>query len=321
MLQNLDRLKVFHHVFTSGSIVSAAERLSVSQSAVSQSVRKLEQELNTPLFTRLHKQLIPTTAGKRLHEIVQPFMASLERYLKEVESAKEYPAGELHIGAPPEFGKAYLPAIVARFREQYQDVTFKIQLGTPEKLLPMVRGGKVDFALVDVFLTGTTHIGHLDMYHFSPVVEEEVILACSREYYDKFIDGDHSFRSLAEQHYISYKEDLQTVRQWFRHHFSKPHVHIRDVLTVDNHSAVISAILHNVGMGIVASHLITENLKNGSIVHITTSKPEIMNSISLVKLQDKIPTFTEKTFEKYLVVTIEKMISKHSAGMKLSHLE
>ena len=109
MLQNLDRLKVFYHVFASGSVVAAANALCVSQSAVSQTIQKLEKEVKAPLFTRLHKQLVPTTAGERLYEIVQPFMAVLGCYLKDLDVARDHPVGELRVGAPPEFGKAYLP--------------------------------------------------------------------------------------------------------------------------------------------------------------------------------------------------------------------
>lgn len=317
MFQNLDRLKVFHRVFASGSIVAAANTLHVSQSAVSQTIQKLEKELNTPLFTRLHKQLIPTAAGDRLYEIVQPFMLELDVYLKDLEVAKDHPVGELRVGAPSEFGKAYLPMIMADFREKYPDVTFSIELGTPEIMLPMLRERVVDFALVDVFLTQSTQIGYLDMYHFNPVVEEEVILACSRRYYDTYVKGDNSFASLSQQDFISYKKDLQTIRQWFKHHFSKSNIHVRDVLTVDNHEAVILAILNNIGMGIVASHLISEHLREGTIVQIQTAKPEIINSISIAHLQDKVPTFTEKFFERFLVDKIRGEISDDNIGMRV----
>jgi DNA-binding transcriptional LysR family regulator len=310
MLQNLDRLKVFFHVFSQGSVVAAANTLHVSQSAVSQAIQKLEKEIQSPLFIRLHKQLVPTTAGERLYEILQPFMADLALYLKDQEQAKDHPAGALRIGAPPEFGKAYLPSIVANFREQFQAVTFTLKFGPPETLLPLLRNGHLDFALTDLFLTRSTHIGSLDMYHFEPVVEEEVILACSRQYYDHSIMGDLSFTSLSQQNYISYNTDQQTVKQWFRHHFSKPNVLVRDVLTVDNHEAVISAIKNNIGLAIVASHLVKDELHSDQIVHIKTSKAEIINSISLVNLQEKIPTFTEKTFEKYLVDKIKTMALK-----------
>jgi hypothetical protein len=70
-------------------------------------------------------------------------------------------------------------------------------------------------------------------------------------------------------------------------------------------------------MGVVASHLVKDELQNQQIVHIKASASEIINSISLVYLQDKIPTFTEKSFEKYLVDTIKCMISERHAGMRV----
>lgn len=309
MLQNLDRLKVYYHVYTQGSVVGAASTLHVSQSAVSQTIQKLEREVNTPLFTRLHKKLVPTAAGERLYDILHPFMGALDGFLKDVETAKDHPTGELSIGAPPEFGKAYLPSIVADFREQYPEVTFSLEFGTPERLLPMLREGRLDFALVDLFLTRSTHTGQIDIYHFKPVVEEKVILACSNRYYERYIQGDNSFVSLSRQNFVSYRKDLQTIKQWFKHHFSKFNVLVRDVLTVDSHAAVIAAITHNVGMGIVSSHLIREKIRDGSVVHIQTSKPEITNPISIAYLQEKVPTLTEKVFEKFMVDRIRETTS------------
>lgn len=315
MLQNLDRLKVFHHIFALGSIVAAAKALHVSQSAVSQALQKLEIETNSPLFIRLHKQLVPTSAGEQLYKLVDPFMSSLDTYLKNLEIGKEYPNGELRIGAPPEFGKAYLPSIVADFRKKYQNVTFTLEFGTPAKLLPLLKKGLVDFALVDDFLTRSTHLDQLDMYHFHPVVEEEVILACSKRYHETAMGGDHSFISLSKQNFISYKKDLQTIKQWFKHHFPKTNIQVNDVLTVDNHEAIISAIKKDIGLGIVASHLVRSDIFAGHVVHIKTPASEIINKISLVHLQDKIPTLTEKVFEKYLVDKIRNMIPKAKQGV------
>lgn len=317
-MQNLDRLKVFYHVFTMKSVVAAAEVLHVSQSAVSQAVIKLEGEVGSPLFIRLHKRLVPTAAGQRLYTIVKPFIIDLDTYLKDLVVEKNHPAGELRIGAPPEFGKAYLPSVIAAFRQRYQEVTFSLEFGTPQTLLPLLREGQIDFALVDVFLTQNTHIGSFDMYHFDSVVEEEVILACSYTYYEKSVKDDLSFESLSQQNFISYLKDLQTIRQWFKHHFSKSNISIRDVLTVNNHAAVVSAIMNHMGMGVVASHIVSNELRDRQIIHIKTSRPEILNSISLVHLQDKVPTFTEKVFVKHLVDTIRKVISKNRVGLRVS---
>lgn len=307
MLQNLDRLKVYYYVYSEKSVVAAAKTLHVSQSAVSQTIQKLENEIKCPLFTRLHKRLVPTAAGERLFAIVRPFMAELNACLKTIEQAKNEPFGELRIGAPVEFGKAYFPALTAAFREQYPDVTFYLKFGDAGTLLPLVEKGRIDVALVDEFLTQNQFFGNLDMYHFDPLVEEEVILSCSKQYYAKSVQKDHSFTNLARQNFITYRHNAQTVKNWFRHHFGKYNAHFHVVLTVDSHQAIISAIRHHSGMGVVASHQVKEQIQNGQIIPINTSKPEIVNQISMVQLQDKIPTLAEKTFKKFLIDKIQLM--------------
>jgi DNA-binding transcriptional LysR family regulator len=305
MLQSLNRLEVFYHVFSKKSVISAAKTLNVSQSAVSQGLQKLESEIKTPLFTRLHKQLIPTAAGERLFAIVKPFMAELDICLKTLEKAKDQPFGELRIGAPVEFGKAYFPAIVAAFRKQYPDVTFYLKLGDQNTLLPMLKKGQIDFALVDVFQTQNQYFGNLDIYHFHPVAEEEIILACSKQYYEKSVKKDHSFKHLTRQNFITYRQDAQSIKTWFKHHFEKSNIPLQSVLTVDSHQAIISAIQHHVGMGIIASHLVSKEIQRGQIIGIKTSKSEIKNQITLTQLLDKFPALTEKIFQKFLLKKIE----------------
>lgn len=300
MLQSLDRLKVFYHVFSRKSVMAAAKTLNVSQSAVSQALQKLESEIKSPLFTRLHKKLVPTAAGENLFEIVRPFMEELDIYLRTLDKAKDQPFGELRIGSPVEFGKAYFPAIVAAFRERYPDVTFFLKFGAPDTLLPMLEKGRIDFALVDEFLTRNQFFGNLDIFHFEPVVEEEIILACSGEYYEKSIKKDHSFKNLVRQNFIIYRPNAPTIKVWFKHHFGQHNPNLHVVLTVDSHQAVIAAIRNHVGMGIIASHSVSEEIKSNQIIGINTSESEIINQISLVHLQDKIPTVSEKIFAKFL---------------------
>ncbi|SMD08917.1 DNA-binding transcriptional regulator, LysR family [Desulfocicer vacuolatum DSM 3385] len=307
MLQNLGRLKVFYHVFSKGSVLSASKILHVSQSAVSQSLQKLEEEIQSQLFTRMHKRLVPTAAGERLFAVVHPFMQELAGCLKNIKQSREKPFGELRIGAPVEFGKAYFPGMVARFREQYPEVTFYLKLGNPATLLPLVETGQIDFAFVDLFLTQNQFFANLDIYHFSPVVDEEIILACSKRYYEKQIKSDHSFSHLKSQQFIAYRHNAQDVKNWFKHHFNKGNVKYDVVLVVDSQQALISAVKHHAGVGIVASHLVAKEMKEGLIVPIHTPKPKIINQISLVLLQDKVPTLTEKIFQKFLIEKIQSM--------------
>lgn len=299
MLPDFNRLKVFYHVFTHTSVAGAARELHVTQSAVSQHLQKLESELDTALFTRLHKQLVPTAAGERLYGIVKPFVAELETGLRHLEQARDKPYGLLRLGAPREFGKEYLPGIFASFRRACPDVTFYLKLENPVILLSMMAEGKLDFAITDTFSIKGQFYGDLSNYAIEPMVEEEVILACSRRYYDQEIRGDHTFGNLIRREFISYYEGTPVIRSWFKHHYNRSLPSLTIVLQVENVHAVSSGILHHMGLGIIPSHLFREEIQSGAIQVITTDTPPLINRISLVQLQDKIPTPAEKAFQKH----------------------
>ena len=313
MLPDFNRLKVFYFIYSLNSIVDAADALHITPSAISQNLQKLEAELKTQLFTRLHKRLVPTIEAENLFAIVNPFIEELELGLKSLRKGKKTPAGMLRIGAPVEFGKKYLPEIFASFRDNYPDVTFFLKLGDPATLLPMINKGELDFALIDEFLIKKHDVNNINLYSIKPVFYEEVILACSKKYYDRAVKGDHSLENLIKKDFISYQTHDLILKSWFKHHFTKPPPILNIVMTVDNIHTVVSGIKHNIGLGITASHLVLNDIRSGTVVPINTPKKELINTISLVQFQDKIPNLAERKFQLHLLESIlVKSISPHT---------
>ncbi|TFH48386.1 MAG: LysR family transcriptional regulator [Methanothrix sp.] len=300
MLPDFNRLKVFYYIYSLKSIVAAARTLHISQPAVSQQLQKLESEIQATLFIRLHKKLVPTDASKRLFSLVQPFMDSLQEGLGNIRQPLDRPAGLLRIGAPREFGKEYLPLLGHSFRMRYPEVTFSFSFDEAAPLLAMLREGDIDFALVDVFMPEGQFLETPHLFSIEPLVAEELILACSQGYYQKEISSDHSFANLATKEFVSDEDDLAILNHWFRHHFSKVAVKLNVVMTTNSHEALISGIRLGMGLGLTSAHLVFEELGNGSIVPVETSKKNAMSWISLVQLQDKVPGLTERIFISHL---------------------
>ncbi len=306
MLPDINRLKIFYDIYTTRSVVAAARQANITPSAISQQLKKLEVEIKTPLFTRLHKKLVPTGEADRLFAIVNPFLHDLEAGLRTINQARTKPSGQLRVGAPTEFGKAFFPGIFSSFRKKYPEVTFSLTLGDPSVLLSMVRRGTLDFALVDVFLTQSRVHGDLGIYSIEPIIDEEVVLACSKNYCESALGNDFSFKRLIAGEFISYQPDAMALRSWFRHHFRKVALHPKIVMTVDSLQAVIACIKHDLGMGIIVSHMAYDDIRKGRIVTVATSRKEIINRISLVQLQDKVPSLTDKTFQAHFKAAMQK---------------
>ncbi|SEA70822.1 DNA-binding transcriptional regulator, LysR family [Desulfuromusa kysingii] len=306
MLPDFNRLKVFYHIYTLNSIVGAANKLHLSQPAISQQLQKLEAELKVPLFTRLHKKLVPTAAGERLFTLVEPFVVKLEDEISYIRQPSDRPAGTLRIGAPREFGKEYLPRFCHEFRRLYPDVMFKLKFKESIPLLTMIREGKLDYALVDVYFNQVELPSFPDIFSIDPLLKEEMVLVCSKEYYQERIAGDHSFKNLLDKEYITDEDDPSILALWFKHHFQKIPESLNVVMTLDSHEALISGLKLGMGLGVATSYLIWEEIQKGEIIPIATTKNVMVNMISLVQLQDKVPTLTEKTFRDFMIAGMQK---------------
>ncbi|MGD9212369.1 MAG: LysR family transcriptional regulator [Desulfobacteraceae bacterium] len=306
MLPDLNRLKIFFHVHSRLSITAAAEELHITPSAVSQQIKKLEAELKTPLFTRLHKRLVPTSGGNRLFKLVAPLIDGLSDGMEMMEKGRKEPAGLLKIGAPVEFGSIYLPHVISTFRAKYDKVTFNLELGRPSHLFPKVSAGELDFALIDTFPTKNLLNGDFDAFSITPVMEEEVVLACSKKYNQRDLKDNHSYQNLIDKAYIAQQHNATALKNWFQHHFGKTASKLNIVLTVSNHSAVVSAVRHHVGLGIVVSHLVDKEIHSEDLVVVRKHATQTVNRISIVQLLDKIPTITEKSFLTHFHHIIQK---------------
>jgi len=304
MLPDLNRIKVFYYIYAKKSIVSAAKDLFITQSAISQHLRKLEEELGAKLFTRLHRKLIPTEAGEQLFFIVEPFIRDLENSVRSIKSSREKPAGRLRIGAPVEFGQKYLPAIAASFRKQYPDVSFYLDFGGPGGLFSRLDEGLIDFAYIDILSQKKFNKGEPHIFSIEPVISEHIVMACSKQYYDTHIRGNHDYNHLIKQDFIAYQRHDYTLISWFSHHFDKSISQLSISMVVDNHFAIISGIKNHMGLGVVASHSIWDEINSKQIIPITTGTSDIINHISLVQHQDKVRNTTEKVFQKHCIEQI-----------------
>ncbi len=312
MQSDLNRLKYFYFIYQEGGVSKAAVKLNTSQPAVSQQLQKLEKELGVLLFTRLHKKLIPTSAGHQLNEVLGTFFQELPEQLVHLKIPSKIPSGIIRIGAPYEFGKEYLPEICHGYRQKFPDVRFTIRLGEPIPMLDFLKNGEIDFAVIDIVLA-TTYLGkHADFYSVDPLIDEELALICSSEYYNDNIAGDHSFSNLITKEFISDEHDNMFLRHWFQSHFNKPSIEPNVVMTVESHQANLNCVKLGMGLTVTSSHMVWEDIEQGDIVAINTDVQNAMNTISLVQLQDKVPTVTEKSFHIFLKKSMqhESMLNK-----------
>jgi DNA-binding transcriptional LysR family regulator len=148
---SLSRLKVLCEVVSRGSFSAAAEALSYSQSAVSQSVARLEAETGATLVHRDRRGVRATAAGATLVAHAETIFASVEAAEVELASVLGVRSGRLRVASFPSAGATLMPLAVARFRQSHPDVGLTLAEGEPEQMGPRLRAGEFDLALLFEF--------------------------------------------------------------------------------------------------------------------------------------------------------------------------
>jgi DNA-binding transcriptional LysR family regulator len=306
MLPDFNRLRVFFHVHQAGSVSAAAAALHVTQSAVSQSLARLEEEVRAQLFVRRHRALAPTAAGEALYSVVAPFVASLQAGVVQIHRARQELVGTLRLGAPVEFGAHRLPEVLAGFARVHPGVRFTLELGHPSEIVPMLEEGRLDLGFVDVFEARRPAASRLAGLEIEEAIDEVLVLVGSAAHEREQLDGSRAFGKLSAARFVDYHPGAPAVRSWFRHHFGRTPPRIDVALAVESVQAVIAAVEHGLGFGLVPAHTVERALAAGRLVAVTTRRRSLTNRISLARVPERVPSRLEQAFAGFVLQALGK---------------
>src|SRR5690349_5984799 len=125
---NLDDLAAFLAVVDERSFTRAAARLGVTPSALSHTIRGLEERLGVRLLARTTRSVAPTQAGERLAAGIAPHLGGIGEALAMLDGLRERPAGDIRITAAEHAAKAALWPALARVIPRYPDINIEVSV-------------------------------------------------------------------------------------------------------------------------------------------------------------------------------------------------
>jgi DNA-binding transcriptional LysR family regulator len=132
-----DKLRIFHTAAESGSFTHAAEKLGMSQSAVSRQISALEDDLNLKLFIRHARGLVLTEVGEQLFRTAHRMHWELQQVETQMSESQEVPTGPLLVTTTVGFGSTWLSSRIHEFLELYPGIQIEIKLNDAELDLAM----------------------------------------------------------------------------------------------------------------------------------------------------------------------------------------
>lgn len=289
-LPNFERLKIFHVVYSNRSIQRAANLLNVTRSAVSQSLKLLEEELGTKLFIRDSKNFQASSEAEELFKTIDPFVSELQGALQRLEAGIQSPIGHIRIGAPMDFGSGHLTKLIGKFRKDFPEITFEILLAVPVKQLGLLCEGKLDLAFID---NGDIHASGFPVT-VQNLIKEEFILVASPTTFKKFNLTAATVENIARVPVVDYLPHAPVTKMWFKHHFSKEPSDLKVAYSAESVRAVLNAVATDIGIGVVPNLLVSGDFKH--LKKIETARGRFINQIVIARQIGKRVTAREKAF-------------------------
>lgn len=291
MSVKLELYRVFKEVAEAGNITAAAQTLFISQSAVSQSIKQLEAELQTRLFARNSRGVTLTADGRMLYEYVRSAMGLLETGEEKLSQSRDLQMGHLTIGASDTVTSQFLLPYLDRFHRQYPAIHIQIISGRSHKVLGLLQSGKVDIAFASTPQEGAS----LETF---PCLATHSIFVAGAEYP---CDFDHVY-TLEEitRFPLILLERKASSRLYLEKYFLQNGLHLNPEIELGARSLLVDLAAIGFGVAGVTEEFVRRELESGRLRKLRTSFDIPPRSVDLCVLRDVPLTSAAQRFSDFV---------------------
>lgn len=263
-MYNLEYYKTFYYVAKTGSITQAASELAISQPAVSQSMKQLENVLGTKLFTRASKGVQLTAEGELLYQYVAKGCEQIFLGEQRLEQMLNLELGEIHIGASDMTLQFYLLPYLEAFHEKYPHIKVVVSNAPTPETLENLLDNKIDFGVVSTPFESRHGI------EVMTVKEIEDVFVAGR----RFLPYKNRMLDLQELERIPIicLEGKTSTRSYIDGFLLDNGVRIRPEFELATSNMIVQFALRNLGVGCVMREFAREYLDSGTLFELRFNK-------------------------------------------------
>jgi len=239
---NLERLQIFYAVAIEKSFSNAAKRINKTQSAVSQSIRLLENEVGETLFQRNNRTVLLSEAGRILFEHAVSIIESIEVAQVRIDSLKNLQEGELTISSSMTSACYMLPEVLKKFKNKYPGVKIILKNGLSNQAADMVANKESDVGIVMLPINNPKLI-------CKPLVVREDVVITSINHELNMVE-DFSVKSLLDYEFILLDKEAHT-RQYINTHFDSIGAIPKVAMEVGNMEIIKQMVKLNFGISVI----------------------------------------------------------------------
>ena len=270
------QLRAFVAIAETGTFTAAAERVHVTQAAISMQIRQLERETGAKLFVRAPRRVILTEAGEKLLDRAQLILREYDAALEEMAALTGAELGRLRLGSASAMVSADpLPQILKELRTAHPGVETSVVSGTSEELVQRILSGELDagFVSLPVDARGIQ----------TELLSEDSLVAIASPRHRLAKQRVVSAYALAGEKLILGERGGNT-RRLIDHFFAHAGVSLKVTMELSRLAAIKRMVEEDMGVGIVPLQSVRDEVAKGTLVRWWVEGAQINWQLGLARL-------------------------------------
>lgn len=276
-----------HEIAATGSVTRAAERLHLTQSALSHQLRDIESRLGIQLFLRLGKKMVLTPPGERVLTAAKRVLDEIGRAEEDLKLMSQNGKGVLRLCTQCNTGYHWLPPLLQSFHRKFPGVDVQIMVNATDRPIDALLEGQIDLAIV------TSEIDDRRLGSETLFDDELVAVVSPTHPFARrsFIHPE----DFAEEHLIIYSADPQDSYTFTR--ILRPaNVEPARVSQVPLTEAILELVKAGLGVSVMARWAIEPSIKTGAVNAVRIGKRGVFRSWTAVTLRDRVEPKWQREF-------------------------
>lgn len=263
----------------------AAEKLNMSQPAVSLAIKELEHYYGIHLFDRIGRRLQITPVGKNFLEYAIRISAQFDDVEREMKNWDSI--GLLRVGASITIGSQFLPSYVKAFYQRHPGTQVQVTVAPSEHIEQTLLNNNLDFALIE-------GISHNPAIHSEQYMEDRLSIIASPN--EGFKQGQLLSLEQFKQQPLLLREKGSGTREVFDKAVENVGIQVKPIWESTSTTALVNAVIKGLGIAILPHRMIQGAIERGLVVGIKAEGLDFKRSFYIIHHKDKYLTPTAKAF-------------------------
>jgi DNA-binding transcriptional LysR family regulator len=287
----LRQMRVFTAVARSGSFTRAARELHLTQPAVSQQIKVLEQEAGLPLFEHIGRTVHVTAAGQELLRYATQVTDLLREAGETLAAMRGLKRGVLKLGAVST-AKYFAPALLSAFAPAYPDVTIRFAVGNREEVIKLLAANEIDLVIMGRPPRELATVAVPFAKH--PLV---IIAAPNHPLANK---RRIPVKQLGNENFVI-REEGSGTRAAMGHVFKAHGATYRTAMEVTSNETIKQAVMAGMGLSFISMHTVMLELATGKLVTLNVAGLPVVRDWFVIHLRDKKLSPIAQAFRSFLL--------------------